>query len=288
MLSIERHREILGRLQRIGSVRVSELALSLKVTEETIRRDLDKLSQEGSLVRIRGGAVPVQTDQVELPFDVRETVNLREKQEIAFAAVRFVEAGQVLALDASSTAREFARVLPDTPLTVVTNSLAITTALARRERIRIVSTGGVLDGPHLAYDGIIAEQALERFNINKLFFSVKGVDLERGLSVAADGHARTKRRMMDLAEQIILLVDGSKFNQRAVEFFADVRDVDVVITDSLADVTFVDELRDRGVEVYRAGVDLEFARRSIVANGRAQASADPDDGAETALDKAAE
>ncbi len=232
LLARERHREILNRVAEVGGVRVASLAEELNVTPETIRRDLERLGSEGKLIRIHGGAMPIGNDRRELPLDVRGTVNLGQKRAIARHAIRYVAHGDVIALDASSTAREMAKLLPDIPLTVVTNSIAVATALAERPEVRVVSTGGLLDGPSLSYVGPIAEEALARFHIKKAFISCQGVDLQRGLSVTADEHAGIKRRMLDLAEAAYLLADSSKFGRKAVEFFAQANEIDAIITDA--------------------------------------------------------
>ena len=252
MLAVQRQREILDRIRDAGSVRVAELARQLEVTEETIRRDLEKLDRQGKVSRIHGGAVPVESDRRDLPFDVRETVNLRQKQAIARKAAEHIEEGDVIALDASSTARELARVIPDITLTVLTNCLAVTTALLEKRRVRVISTGGILDAPSLSYIGPLAERALDRFNIEKLFLSCKGIDIERGLSVTADEQATIKRRMMHLAAMNYLLVDSSKFGVRAVEFFAAITEIDVVITDGGADDGMIEALAALAIRVENA------------------------------------
>lgn len=249
MLAKERHRVILTKVQSAGSVRVASLAKELVVTEETIRRDLERLDSEGKLQRIHGGAVTIEHDRRELPLGIRETVHIHEKRAIADAATRHIAEGDVIALDASSTAGELAKALPDIALTVVTNSVAVATILADRSRIRVISTGGILDAPSLSYIGPIAEQTLERFHINKLFFSCKGLDLERGLSVTADEHAGIKRRMLDLCEVAYLLIDGSKFGVRAVEFFGAVKELDHIVTDEHAPLPMVEKLRAMSVQV---------------------------------------
>ncbi len=253
MLAQERHRRILSRIERAGSVRVAPLARELKVTEETIRRDLERLDAAGKLLRTHGGALTVGTDRRELPLRVRETVRIRQKRAIALHAARRIEEGDVVVLDASSTAHELARAMPDLPVTVVTNSLAAALAMADRTRVRVVLTGGVLDWASRSLLGPQAEQSLERFRIRKAFISCQGIDLERGLSVTADEHAGIKRRMMDLAEEVYLLADSSKFGVRAVEFFAPVTEVDVVITDAAADGEMIAKLAALGVRVETAG-----------------------------------
>lgn len=232
LLAKERQRVIVSQLREAGSVRVAELARALNVTEETIRRDLEKLDREGKLVRTHGGAMPLDEIGGELPFTVRSIDHLEAKREIARAALQHVEEGDVLALDASSTAYELARILPDVPLTVITNSLAIPICLWKRTQIRIVMSGGSLDAPSLSFVGPLAEEFLRRFHVRKLFFSTKGIDPERGLSVGADEHARIKRCMLDFADTRYLLADHSKFGAKALVYFAGLSDVDQVITDS--------------------------------------------------------
>lgn len=249
MLVEERLREILRRVRDSGGVRVSVLASELHVTPETIRRDLERLDNDGKLIRTHGGAVPVASDRRELPFDVRESANSTQKRSIALAALRHIVEGDVIALDASSTARELARVMPDMALTVVTHSLAVATELVDRAHIRVISTGGVLDAPSLSFVGALAEHTLSRFHVTKLFFSCQGLDIERGLSLTADEQAGMKRRMIDLAEATYLLADSTKFGVKAVEFFASCSELDVIITDKPVAATMLTALTTLDVRV---------------------------------------
>jgi len=234
MLAAERHLEILARIARRGSVRVVELAGSLDVAEETIRRDLEKLDRDGRLLRTHGGALRLANGTEELPFTVRTVTRQKQKRAIAALAVKQIVPGDVIALDASSTVNELAQLIPDMPLTVVTNSLTAIASLQGRPQIRVVGTGGILDAPSRSFVGTLAEKALEQFNMNRLFFSSKGVDLARGLSVVDDNHAGIKRRMIELSTQVCLLVDSSKFGVSSVEFFAGLDEVDILFTDGAA------------------------------------------------------
>ncbi len=255
MLAPERQRAILDLLARQGGVRVARVAMEFGVTQETIRRDLERLEGDGRLVRSHGGAIPLDRDRTELPLDVRETVHLEQKRAIAAHAAAGIREGHVIALDASSTARELARLLPDIPLTVVTNSLAVAMALHDRSRVRVVVTGGVLDGPSYSFVGEMAAEMLDRFHFTRAFISCQGIDLERGLSVTADEQAGIKRRMIALAEEAVLLADSSKFGVKAVEFFAKVGDVDAIITDAGLSAANVGKLELAGVRVEVAGED---------------------------------
>ncbi|MEW6250119.1 MAG: DeoR/GlpR family DNA-binding transcription regulator [Planctomycetota bacterium] len=255
MLAQQRQSQILARLSDAGGVRVADLARTLEVSEETIRRDLEQLGRTGRLVRTHGGAVPVPEERRDPPFDVRQTAHHAEKRAIALAAVRHVADGDVLALDASSTAYELACVLPDLPVTVITNSVPTSAALVGRRNVRVICTGGVLENRTRSFLGSLAEDALKRFNITKLFLSAKGIDPARGLSEVADEQARYKRCLLDLAAQAYLLLDHTKLGVRSVVFFAPVTEVNLLITDAAADAGVLRELHERGLQTQIAGED---------------------------------
>ena len=255
MLPQQRQREILGRLEQSGGVRVTALAEDFGVTEETIRRDLERLDREGKLLRTHGGALPLAEPAREPPFEVRRGAFHACKQQIARRALAHVAAGDVIALDASSTTHELARLLPDTRLTVVTNSIAATVLLADRSPLKVVSTGGYVDVSSRSWKGLFAEQTLERLNINKLFLSAKGVDIERGLSEIDDDQMRVKRRMMERADRIYLLADHSKLGVLSAIHLADVSELTALITDTGADRDIVRRIEDVGVMVEIADAD---------------------------------
>jgi DeoR/GlpR family transcriptional regulator of sugar metabolism len=211
------------------------------------------LDGQGKVVRIHGGAVLAPDDRQDLPFEVRATTMLEEKKAIAARAVQHIAEGDVIGLDASSTAYELARIIPDVLLTVVTSSLPVTALLMPRTRIRVVSSGGILDRPSRSWTGWAAERTLERFNIKKLFLSAKGVDLVRGLSEVTDDQARLKRRMIDMADRTFLLADHSKFGVKSVVFYANLADADVFITDARIDSDVITAMAEIGVEVETVG-----------------------------------
>jgi DeoR/GlpR family transcriptional regulator of sugar metabolism len=253
LLANQRHEAILSELASQGGVRVTELAPRFGVTEETIRRDLEKLGREGKLIRTHGGAVPLSSRGVDLPFDIRQTENLGLKEQIARHAVQSIEPHDVIALDASSTVHQVTRALPDIPLTIVTNALPATVRLWSQENVRVVATGGILDRPSRSWVGSFAEQALERLNITKFFLSSVGLDPQRGLSEIDDAQARVKRLMMDLAEQTFLLLDHTKLGVRATVALATLDEIDRVIVDSATPADWQATLRAHHDRIEIAG-----------------------------------
>lgn len=247
-LARDRQHQILNELETKGAVRVTSLAKQFLVTEETIRRDLDKLGASERLVRTHGGAISIRSDRRDLPIAVRRTTFPEEKRRIARHAVAQIEAGDVIALDASSTVLELAYQLPDMPLTVVTHALDVARLLMDKPQIEVVVTGGQVDQTSASLVGPVAEQTLAAFAVNKAFLSCKAFDFKRGLSEATIAHASIKRTMLEMAERSFLLVDPSKFGLRSVAYFGSLQAIDVVIADSTTDADILKSLQESKVE----------------------------------------
>ncbi|KTD87789.1 DeoR/GlpR family DNA-binding transcription regulator [Paenibacillus etheri] len=231
MLIADRYERIVELVNERGSIRVSELSTLCQVTEETIRRDLDRLEKAGRLLRSHGGAVSLRDRQPETPYAEREIMNAAEKQQIAREAVMMIKPGDRILLDASTTAWYMASHLPDIPLTVLTNSIRVAAELSGKERIDVISTGGQLSRRSMSFVGHLAERSLELYHVDKMFFSCKGFHLERGASESNELQAMVKRKMISIAEQVILLCDSSKFGIQAFTHVATTSELDVVITD---------------------------------------------------------
>jgi len=252
MLVAERYEKIVSLVNERGSIRVTELSELCEVTEETIRRDLDRLEAAGRLRRSHGGAVSVKelpVLQAEIPYAEREIAYAEEKRRIAEEAVGRIRPKERILLDASTTAWYMARSLPDMPLTVLTNSIKVATELAAKEKIEVISTGGILAQRSLSYVGPLAERSLEAYHVDRLFFSCKGVHLDRGVSESNELQARVKQKMLDIADEVLLLADSSKFGQQAFTHVADLSEVDGIITDTRLSAETQRALAEKGIAV---------------------------------------
>lgn len=250
MLVAVRYEKIVSLVNQRGSVRVSELSEIFQVTEETIRRDLDRLEQAGRLTRSHGGAVSIKDEQQpETPYSEREIANAEEKKRIAQAAIQRISPNDQILLDASSTAWYMAAEVPDLPLTVLTNSIKVATELSSKERIEVISTGGRLSQRSLSFVGPLAERSLDTYHVDKVFLSCKGVRLDRGISESNELQARIKERMIGIADEVILLVDSSKFGVQSFTHVAGLSEVDTIITDRRINKETVKQLQDRGITV---------------------------------------
>ncbi|OQP13465.1 DeoR/GlpR family DNA-binding transcription regulator [Geobacillus zalihae] len=246
MLAAERQQKIVEIVNERLSVRVSELSKLFSVTEETIRRDLEKLEKENKLKRSHGGAISIR-DESEIDFSEREITNAAEKKAIAHEAAKRIESGDRIILDASTTAWYLAKALPDIPLTVLTNSIKVAVELSKKEKIQVVSTGGMLSRRSLSYVGPLAERSLETYHVDKAFLSCKGIHLESGLSESNEWQALLKKKMMSIADQVVFMVDSSKFGVRTFVHMADLDCVHHLITDHQVDAETVRKLEEKQI-----------------------------------------
>ncbi|TVY00329.1 DeoR/GlpR family DNA-binding transcription regulator [Paenibacillus cremeus] len=254
MLVAERWQKIVQLVNERGSIRVTELSDICQVTEETIRRDLDKLEGEGKLMRSHGGAISLKTEQVqETPYPERETTNMDQKRKIAAEAIRHINENDRIILDASSTAWYMAQILPDVPLTVLTNSLKVAMELSSKEKVQVISTGGLLSPRSLSYVGPLAERSLRTYHVDKAFISCKGLHSERGLSESNEMQALIKQKMIEIADQVYVLADSSKFGQKSFAHVGEWEQIHTVITDRVADERELAALREKAVRIIQAG-----------------------------------
>lgn len=252
MLVAERQEKIVEIVNEKGSVRVSELSQIFGVTEETIRRDLEKLESDGRLRRSHGGAVSFKVNQTETPYFEREVTNVVEKKEVAREALNYIEPHDRIILDASSTAWYMAKILPDVQLTVLTNSMKVAMELANKEKISVICSGGNLSSSSLSFVGHLAERSLELYHVNKAFISCKGLHPEWGISESNEMQALVKRKMIDISDKVYLLADFSKFGVKAFSSVSDFDLVDMIITDSKTDKQQIQQFKDFSVKVIRS------------------------------------
>ena len=213
---------------------VSELSKQFDVTEETIRRDLEKLEGEGLVTRTYGGAVlmhPVNAD-VRISYMRRTQINVEEKQAIARIAVRQLpQHGAAIGADSSSTVREAIRLLSDREdLLLMTYSASILREL-EDARVKVMSTGGFLNKKSFSFQGVIARNTIKDYHMDVALISCKGLQLGSGAFDSDEDEAELKRLMIQGSQKVFLLVDHTKFGKLAFTKVFDLDQVDVVITD---------------------------------------------------------
>jgi DeoR family fructose operon transcriptional repressor len=229
----ERQQRILTQSRAHGRVEVAALATDLDVTQETIRRDLDRLERQGLLRRVHGGAIPSSHLDFEPGLSQRDALASSEKTRIARAALSMLPKQGTVLLDAGTTTARLAAALPDdAELTVVTNALPIATALASRPALTVHLVGGRVRGRTLATVDTWAVEVLAGLNVDVAVVGTNGISAERGLTTPDLAEAGVKSAMVAAGRRVIVLADSSKVGNDQFARFAELRDVDAVITDS--------------------------------------------------------
>lgn len=251
MLAIERRQKIMAMLNENKSVLVPELAKLFNVTEETIRRDLEKLEKEGLLKRTYGGAVLVENYNVDIPFEFRNVTNIEGKKQIALSLIKYIEDGDTLVMDSSTSALQVAKLLKTKKkITVITNSEQIINELkVFEDTIKVISTGGTLRNKSLSLVGPIAEQTLRSLNANKAIISCKGFDIEKGFTESNELEAQVKKLMIEIADKVYMIVDHTKMNKTALVNIATLDDVDFIFTDKILPPSQENAIKEKNVEI---------------------------------------
>lgn len=226
-------------------MRVSEIAERLRVSQGTIRNDLDALAFEGRLERVRGGARLVDHDLPLSPgFAARSKINVSAKQIIARWAAELIEDGDSILLDASSTVYCMARSLHNRrKLRVFTNGIEVARALAQNPSNEVVLLGGVLNADGSSVTELISERLLQDLHIETAFVSCSGFTLETGLTEVHLSEAQLKARAINSVDKVIALIDSSKFGKIDLTPFAGIEQIAHLFTDYHLDLDWTDRLK---------------------------------------------
>ena len=249
MLAIERRSEILEKLQAERRVVVSELSQIYDVSEETIRRDLDKLVSDGYAIKSYGGAVINENINIDLPFNVRKNYNVIGKQKIANIVKGMINNGESVMIDASSTAVTVAKELKEKKnLTLITNSIEIIVELLDVADWKILSTGGISREGSFALVGTQTDKMLRSYHVDKAIISCRGIDKKFGLTDSDEMLASNKKSMLDAAKEKILVVDSSKFDKVAFTEIGKLQDITCVVTDEKPSASWLKVLDEKGID----------------------------------------
>ncbi|MFH1708225.1 MAG: DeoR/GlpR family DNA-binding transcription regulator [Planctomycetota bacterium] len=231
-----RQAEIVDLLARGGAVAVQELAGRFGVSSMTVRRDLDALEHEGAVVRTHGGAMLTRTRTVEFAFAARAERRGPAKRAIAAEVRRSIRPGMSVCLDTGTTTMEVARAIAGLRgIKVLTASLAVSAVLYAQDGIELVMLGGVARKGSPDLYGEITEENVKRFRVNLAVIGADAASAE-GIFAADQTMNRVTRAMIAAADEVMLVIDSSKFGGTAFRKYADWDEIDTVVTDDEAPV----------------------------------------------------
>lgn len=230
----DRHKDILKRLSRYGSVLVKELALEYRVTEDLVRKDLKKLEDQGLLDRVYGGAERKTNKFEASSIHYRLQVDAPEKAAIAKTAVSLIANGEYIFLDTSSTSAQIARALKASgkEITVLTDMLEIMHLLSDVDTITLIAIGGQYNPYTGGFSGHEALRQIQQYSVDKAFISCRSVNLSDGyLQEGFIDIGNTKRAILEIARQKIVATQALKYKSSGVYRFYRLDAIDMVILD---------------------------------------------------------
>ena len=230
MLVQERRQRVLDLVSRKGFVTLADLTKALKVSESTLRRDLDHWDERGLLKRIHGGAMYIG-DGSSLPaLEERSSSQLAEKRAIARTAAARIRNGDAVLLDGGTTTLEVARLLVGRPLQIVTNSLPIANLFASDRETDLVMLGGYVYPKTGVALGPLTVRMMEEIHVHQTILSVGGITA-KGLFNSNLLLAETERQMMGCADEVVVVADHTKVGRQALAFLCELSAVDAMIID---------------------------------------------------------
>lgn len=246
---VERQRAISEMVMAEGAVRIDQLAERFGTSQMTVHRDLDELEARGLLRKSRGVATALSSSLVESSDVYRASQQQEEKQDIARAALDFVEPGQAVFLDDSTTVLQLARLLPARrPLTVITNVLTILEELKATRGISLVALGGAYYNWCNSFMGGMTTDAIKKLRADVYIMSTAAITDDTCFFQSQET-VDVKRSMFDCAAKRVLLADHTKFDKRALYALAPLVDFDAVIVHGKTDREHIRRLEAKGVNV---------------------------------------
>lgn len=254
MLALERQQNILDLIYKHKSVKVAELSQQFAVTEETIRRDLEKLAKKGIVRKTYGGAIlSDHLEEKELEdttFEYRIKENTECKVKVGKAVAALIQPGETITLDSSTTCLEVARHLShNQPITVITNSVNAMLELSKNESVTVISTGGTLRSASMSLVGPTTKKNILSYYADKAIISCKGMSLTRGIMESNELEKEIKQSFVEVARDVILAIDSNKVNKGAIHRLMELDQVKMIVVDKALASEWMEVCAEKGIEV---------------------------------------
>jgi DeoR family glycerol-3-phosphate regulon repressor len=248
-----RQGEIVALLRKSGRVAVEELASHFNVTLQTIRRDLNELSEANRLVRVHGGAI-IASGVENLAYEARQLVAQPQKRLIGEAAAKLIPDSASLFINIGTTTEEVAKaLLGHTGLLVITNNLHVANELHQNKSIEVFVTGGTIRQTDGGIVGAVTVSQIEQFRVDIAVIGTSAIDSSGTLLDFDIREVEISRAIIEHARKIVLVADSSKFSRAAPVRIAKLSEIDIFITDRLPSRAAVDMCAACDVEVIETG-----------------------------------
>ncbi len=232
MLKEERYDKILAILEEEQYISALKLSKMLYVSLPTIRRDLAELARRNQIIRSHGGAKKIHAEHIVTPLNFRKTVHAAEKRMLCKAAANLVNDNEIIFIDSSTTTLQMADFLGEKKgITVITNGISLATLLVKKG-IKTYCTGGEIFENSLAHFGSFAEEFIQRFNIDVLFFSCHGVNDKGMLTDPSLPETQIRKVAINQSKKTVFLCDETKFSLSTPYNLVSIQTIDCIITNT--------------------------------------------------------
>ena len=249
--TVSRRKKILERIKEDGEVMVAQLSKEFEVSEVTIRNDLEHLERKNLLIRARGGAIHSESHVgIDQRVTEKNKLHTQEKAAIGKKAASLIEDGDTIIIDSGSTTVEIVKHLGSVKhLNVITNALNIANMLMAFSNINVIIPGGYLRQNSMSLVGPLAEKNLRNFFVDKVFLSTDGFDTKQGIFTPNIDEAHLNGIMIEIAKEVILVTDSSKFKRKSLAFICGLDKIKTVVTDKGIPTDDKKRLEDAKIEV---------------------------------------
>lgn len=250
MSSLERHHRIIEIVNAKGYESVSNLCKDLKVSAVTIRKDLKLLEKNNKLYRTHGGASNTNPFTIDRPVNEKEGLQAEEKKSIAKKAAQYIESNDSIIIASGTTMLALAREIVSTQkVTVITSALQVAGELIKHPGVDILQLGGLIRKSSSSVVGSYAEDILKDFYCTKLFLGVDGIDFEFGITTSNSMEAQLNKKMMSVAQKVIVLSDHTKFGKRGFSRICGLDEIDEIITDKGIPPSIAEKFTSSGIKI---------------------------------------
>ena len=257
MLAIDRINAIVEILKENKSVMVNDLSNKFNVTEETIRRDLEKLEVQNKIVRVHGGAYLFEGFEKGAPVSLRKQFLIQEKKRLGKTCLEYIVDRDTIMLDDSTTSLFIAKEIKECELQliVITNSLDIFVELADCKHVKLIGLGGTFKLSTRSFNGPGTVNSLINYNADKSFISCSSINSKLGMTDHNENEAQIRKIMIQNSVKKFLVIDHTKINKSSTYQFADINEVDYVVTDKAPNKEWEENVKSKGVKLIVGNVN---------------------------------
>lgn len=253
MISSNRLDYIVDKITIQKFVSVEQLSQSLSVSGETIRRDLKYLETKGIVNRVYGGAYLSGARGSDVSVQVRKSIMLQSKEQIAVLSAGLIKPDDTIFLDSSTTSLEIAKRLTGMPVTVITHSLLIINYLSEAKNIRLIALGGELDMVNMCFSGKITLENMQGLYARKCFISCRTLSEDYGVMDSNEQISQVRSTAAQNCSRRYLVIDHTKFGQTSLYKISGLDRLDAIITDRKPDEHWLEIFSQYGIEVLYPG-----------------------------------